>query len=144
MNKKALSDVVVTIMIVLIAIAAVGILWVALKPSIEQNVNQAGSQTKCITAGLSLVNPSCNKTSGLAKVDITRSSDSLGAIQMIVVVAGIAQAAVTAPDVLGTQSAVIANASIAINKATVEFKVAPKIGDYVCSPVNTETATCVA
>lgn len=144
MNKKALSDVVVTIMIVLIGIAAVGILWVALKPGIEQNANQAGTQAKCITSGLSLVSPSCNKTSGLAKVDITRSSDTLGSIQMIVVVAGISQAAVTAPDVLGTQAAVIANATIAINKATVEFKVAPKIGDYVCNPVDTEIVTCVA
>jgi hypothetical protein len=47
MNKKGISTVVATVLIVLITVAAVTILWVAISPLIDQNL---GSGTKCFNA----------------------------------------------------------------------------------------------
>ena len=59
-SKKALSEIVITMMIVLIAIGAVVTLWVALKPQIQSGAEQAGSLQKCMLLSLSIDSASFN------------------------------------------------------------------------------------
>lgn len=67
MNKKGLSTVVVTILIVLVAIIAVAILWAALRPQIKGSAERAGTNSQCFSIGLSIKsavysNPNLNVT----------------------------------------------------------------------------------
>lgn len=55
MDKKALSGVVVTILIVLIAIIAVVILWSALRPAIEEGAGSLDTSTGCLSLDLEIV-----------------------------------------------------------------------------------------
>ncbi len=47
-SKKGISAVVATILIILIVVVAVGILWTALRPTIEEGSEQAGTTTSCM------------------------------------------------------------------------------------------------
>ena len=71
MNKKGLSTVVVTVIMILIAIIAIAILWYALRPVIEEGAGQAGKTEGCLYLALS-VDSAEYKSVGLSKVlDVT-------------------------------------------------------------------------
>ena len=53
-SKKAISGVVVTILIVLLAIVAVTILWYALKPTIEKSAGEIGEKQSCLYLDLTI------------------------------------------------------------------------------------------
>src|SRR3989344_7817816 len=59
MNKKGLSDVVTTVLIILLAIAAIVIVWNFVSPTLENAGSQIESQTACLDA--SVVAVSCTK-----------------------------------------------------------------------------------
>ena len=140
-SKKAISGVIVTIMIVLIAVVAVGILWAALRPGIEQSAETAGEKTACIGVSLTLSDLSCNKVSGVVKAKITRGADTEGAIKMIAVVNGTPQTEIDAPAALASISKQYTGYGGA---DTIEIKVAPKLGDTLCDATDTKTITCVS
>lgn len=61
-NKKAMSDIVTTIIIIGIALAAVGVVWYVynsvIKTQTTQVMNQSGQvYASCIVAGLNLMDP---------------------------------------------------------------------------------------
>ena len=47
-NKKALSGVVTTLIIILLVIVAIGIIWAVINPFIGESVEQIGTGTKCL------------------------------------------------------------------------------------------------
>ena len=51
MNKRAISDLVATVLLVLIVIAAVGIIWGAIMPIIRQNID---TSQKCLNTGIEI------------------------------------------------------------------------------------------
>jgi|SRR3989344_1640 len=55
MNKKGLSDVVTTVLIILLAIAAIVIVWNFVSPTLENAGEQIESQTACLDARVSVV-----------------------------------------------------------------------------------------
>jgi len=54
MNKKGLSDVVTTVLIILLALAAIVIVWQAVKGTVQGGANQLTDQTKCMGVDLSV------------------------------------------------------------------------------------------
>ena len=55
-NKKGLSDVVATVLIILLALAAVVIVWSFVSPSLRSSGTQINVQTKCLTMELKPTN----------------------------------------------------------------------------------------
>ena len=80
MNKKGVSDIVTTILIILLALAAIVIVWQAVKGTVEKGGETITSQSKCIGLDLSITG-SCiiSDTTGAVPVTITRGGDSVGA-----------------------------------------------------------------
>jgi len=66
MNKKAISGVVVAILLLLIAVIAVSIFWFALRTTIEESAEGVGKGKECIT--LSLKIESANSVTNKVKV----------------------------------------------------------------------------
>ena len=70
-NKRGLSSVVATVLIVLLVIVAVGIIWAAVKPSIQNATGQVGSS--CFTVSTTLDGCVPN---GATQYDITMTRGS--------------------------------------------------------------------
>lgn len=60
-NKKGISDVITSVLIIILVIAAIGILWAALKPTIQKGA-ESTEQAGCFQINLEAV--SCVKNSG--------------------------------------------------------------------------------
>ena len=67
MNKKGLSDVVTTVLIILLAIAAIVIVWNFVSPTLENAGEQIESQTACLDASVVVV--SCKPGTAAATDD---------------------------------------------------------------------------
>lgn len=68
MNKKGLSGVITTLIIVLLVIVAIGVVWVVIKPFITSTTEQFDLGTKCLEADVEIVSAQCN--SGLTDCDV--------------------------------------------------------------------------
>jgi hypothetical protein len=68
MNKRGISDIIATVLIVLLALAAIAIVWGFIQPVIKGSGTSIDFRQKCIEAA-SEVNPiSCNVTTSIVKI----------------------------------------------------------------------------
>lgn len=81
-DKRGLSEVVTAILIVLLAVAAVIIVWYVVRPMIERSGEQAEAQTECIGLDLSFV--SAAKVANVISVTVRRGTDDITGNDLIV------------------------------------------------------------
>jgi len=86
MQKKAVSNLVATVLLILIAVAAIGIIWSAVMPMINKATQYGQS---CTNARMQINSESgytCYNASGVVLVDIVRGADDFvpSGIQLIV------------------------------------------------------------
>ena len=81
-DKRGLSEVVTAILIVLLAVAAVIIVWYVVRPMIERSGEQAEAQTECIGLDLSVV--SASKVANVISVVTRRGTDDIEGNSLIV------------------------------------------------------------
>lgn len=74
MNRKGISGVVVAILIILIAVIAVSIFWVALRPAIEKTTTQIGKGEECLYLNLKVDSVSYNDVSDELTVYVFRDA----------------------------------------------------------------------
>ena len=55
-NKKGLSDVITTVLIILLTLAAVVLIWTFLQPTIKNSVSGVQGQSDCLTAQVEPIN----------------------------------------------------------------------------------------
>jgi len=120
MNRKGISAVVATILIVLLSVVAVVIIWVVLKPAITRTAGQVS--TNCLEVDLSIDSVDCANqkatvtlnTGKVANLTIvmTNGTDSISQI-------------VTAPDTLGTKTYTLTGTIDAASLTTV--RIAPRV-----------------
>ena len=81
-DKKGLSTIVVTLIIILISLVAVGIVWVVVRNVISQGVNNIQSSADCITVDVHATAVNCSVVGGLQSCSVTlqRSGSATGAI----------------------------------------------------------------
>jgi hypothetical protein len=78
-NKKGLSDIVTTLIIIVLSLVAIGIVWVVVRNLVEGGAEQIDINQKCLSVDLSAV--TINETSsGVYSVTLRRGSDSEGDI----------------------------------------------------------------
>jgi hypothetical protein len=98
-NKKGISDVVTTVLIILLALAAVVIIWAFVRPTIQdtsQNINVASD---CLKTEIKPV--SCSNTNGVVVQLVSRGASEIKTVKAIV----------TAPD----GSTTVVNAGVPAN-----------------------------
>lgn len=78
-NKKGLSDIVTTVIIIVLSLVAIGIVWVVVRNLVEGGAEQIDVNQKCLTVELSalIVNET---SSGVYAVTLRRGPDSEGDI----------------------------------------------------------------
>jgi len=72
-SKKGMSDVVTTLIIILLVIAAIGIIWVVVKPFISGGAGQFDIKSKCLSVDVKPIMVRCNET-GICDVTLKRSA----------------------------------------------------------------------
>ncbi len=78
-NKRGLSEIVATLLIILLSLVAVGILWIVIKNVVDSGAKQIELNQKCLAVELTAVR--INETSpGNYSVSLKRGADSQGDI----------------------------------------------------------------
>ncbi|MEK6904296.1 MAG: hypothetical protein AABW87_01760 [Nanoarchaeota archaeon] len=78
-NKKGLSDIVTTLIIIVLSLVAIGIIWVVVRNLVESGAEQIDVSQKCLSVELSAVRVN-ESSSGVYDVTLKRGSDSQGDI----------------------------------------------------------------
>ncbi|MBU4069460.1 MAG: hypothetical protein KJ646_00590 [Nanoarchaeota archaeon] len=71
-RKQGLSAIITTLIIVLLALVAVGIIWVVISNVIDEGVTQVDLSSKCLKIDVKAVSASC--VSGICNVTLTRNA----------------------------------------------------------------------
>ena len=104
-NKKGLSDVVATVLIILLALAAVVIVWSFVSPSLRNTGSQIDVQSKCLATE---VKPTaCNSTAGTSTIQLVRGDPD----QVKVIFTNLATSAKTPGDAVDAPSTVLGTTS---------------------------------
>jgi hypothetical protein len=150
MDKKGVSQVVSTILILLIVIIAVGIVWVVIERIVRGGGGLVEEKAQCFEVFLEFpegIDMSCNNNTGLiGNVSVSRGADSAGSVNMKIIVEGEVSADISAPDTLGTAAVSSPpSAGAVVDQTRVLVKVAPVVGedlDVVCDPTDEKRVIC--
>ena len=85
MNKKGISDVVTTVLIILLSIVAVIILWAALRPTIASTAGRVGTAITCTDITLTVNSCIINGNASSSNVTFTREGGANDVIALAVV-----------------------------------------------------------
>ncbi len=85
LNKKGLSAVIVTLILVLLSIVLVGVVWAVINNVINLGSQQVASTSKCLNSQLEAISFSCTSTGSQCNVTIKRISgtEDIGGIRII-------------------------------------------------------------
>jgi len=147
MNKRGVSQIVSTILIILLVLVAIGIVWVVIERLVRGGGGIIEAKAACIGVDLTFVGGSlsCNSTTNIVTATVKRGADNVGAIDMILVVENTASTGETAPNSLGSLAATsIPSPGEVTDNQEITVKVAPKIEDQVCDPTQVQIVTCKA
>jgi len=87
-NKRGLSDIVVTLIIVLLSMVAIGVVWVVVNNLIQSGTAGVETSAKCLNVNLEVKKVNCTDGSTNQICDVTLSrtgteSDALGGVKLI-------------------------------------------------------------
>ncbi|MBU4308751.1 MAG: hypothetical protein KJ566_03070 [Nanoarchaeota archaeon] len=82
-NTKGLSGVITTLIIILLVIAAIGIIWAVVNPFIKDSGEEFDTTTKCLNVGVEPTKLSCED--GICNVTVQRSAgeDEITGVKLI-------------------------------------------------------------
>lgn len=83
-NKKGLSTIVTTLIIILLVLVAIGIIWVVIRGVIEQGTTQIDVNTKCIGTDVRATSVNCDAL-GRCVVQLKRNqgTEEIGGVKLI-------------------------------------------------------------
>ena len=144
MNKKGLSDVVTTVLIILLALAAIVIVWQAVKGTITSGSEQITAQTACMDADLSITKAE-KVTAGGIEVTVTRGIDTADIKGIKVIVINSAGTSINSTDFTTVpaagESKVLTVTAATYPTGSYTAKVAPKVGTTQCDVAATKPLT---
>ena len=77
-NKRGMSDVVMTVIMIGLVLIAVGVVWVAVQGILTKNTANIDVGQKCLGLGFEITGMGCNMDENKCFVEITRSAGSAG------------------------------------------------------------------
>jgi len=86
MNKKAISELITAILIILLVLGAIVIVWTVVKGTVEEGAGQIEGKAECIGLDLKVleVTKEGNPEGGVYHVKVKRGADSIGSDKVIV------------------------------------------------------------
>jgi hypothetical protein len=81
MNRKGISTVVATILIVLLAVVAVVIIWAVLKPALERTASKVS--TECIEVDIEVSSATCDSVTDTADVIVRLNAGTVSGVKLI-------------------------------------------------------------
>jgi FlaG/FlaF family flagellin (archaellin) len=84
-DKKALSALVATVLLVLITVAVVGLIWGSIIPMIKQGMEEASGKSECLKTEISIKAEGTSYSASGLKVNIERGSESTANITKILI-----------------------------------------------------------
>jgi len=84
-NTKGLSGVITTLIIILLVIAAIGIIWAVVNPFIKGSTEDFDIANKCRETSVDIISASCNATTGYSNVTLQRDSgdETIAGVKLI-------------------------------------------------------------
>ncbi len=79
-NKKGLSTIIATLLIILLTLVSVGIIWVVIRNVVQGGTNQVSLSQKCVNVALSAVTVLPTANFSAFQVTLKRGSDSEGSL----------------------------------------------------------------
>jgi len=130
MNKKGVSQIVTTILIILLVLAAIVIVWQAVKSTVESGAGEITGKTECIGVELDITNVVADTTTNTLTVSVTRLSGGADtAADVILLVDGTSKSSSTTTKLGQLESE---NYLISSISAYTKVEAGSKIGTNVC------------
>ena len=145
-SKRGISETITIILFVLIAIAAVAVVWAALSGMFKGNVEDIGAQANCLDSKLSITQAK-NISNILVDVTVERGADTLG-ISLKAYTIGVFDSngtskgtldVTTVPTALSSLKSQVTVTTLAGSSTLHTVKVAPKIGNTQCEYLTSTT-----
>ncbi len=147
-NKKGLSDVVTIVLIILLALAAVGIIWAFIKPTIENTGGGIDLSAQCFNTEVKPTKCAYNTTTDTAIVTVQLAKGEANEVVAILELDdGTTQVqTVTAPTLLGTAQITFDLAAITGNptKANAAAVISDDNGNTKTCDVSPTVAQCAS
>lgn len=145
-NKRGISDIVATILIVLLALAAVAIIWAFVQPMLRGTGGAATLSAKCLQTEVKPTNCVINTTSNTSSVNVQLVKAGASKVSVVledVTGAAITGTEVTAPGVLATTAVSVEDISTLDTTGDVVAKGIAIVSDeegnsQMCSPSTIE------
>jgi len=150
-DKKGLSTVVTTLIIILLVLVAIGVVWVVLRGIIETGAQEVDVGAKCLPIDVRAVSVDCTTTPGQCDVSLNRKTggESISGVKLVFT-NSTAGRGVNITDFLGnipelgsaTTTVLVTNMGIPGGNGPDSVEVTPYILDssgneHICSTVNT-------
>lgn len=119
-QKKGQQEIIVTVLLVLVALVAVGAVVVFVNQMIQKNVASAKNKANCMDLAFT-IEKATNES-----ITITRGSDNLNISQLKVYINGESSTTITPPNAIETKKANITA------KVGDKIRINPVMGDYIC------------
>lgn len=143
-SKKGLSEIVTSILIILIAVAAVVVIWQILLPLIKQPGDQGAQMANCVSNPVTLSNPTC-VAGGIVRVDVTKLGSVNTATTAITFTNSSGTLLSTAQnlaDILGTEVATVTDATSGHGIIAISGTYTLAGSTTVCSIPEVQKVTC--
>ncbi|PIN94420.1 hypothetical protein COU53_03640 [Candidatus Pacearchaeota archaeon CG10_big_fil_rev_8_21_14_0_10_30_48] len=131
-QKKGVSGVVTAVLLILLVVAAVGILWAVVQSLVSDSTGNVGSSTLCLTNTFSIESAVNDSTITTVKIKKTQGSDEITSINFFI--DGVSKTATT-----GTVPSLGETQSFNITGVGSEVEIAPVLGETQCP--NSDKAT---
>jgi len=83
MNKKGLSEVITTVLIILLVLAAIVVIWSAVKPALDKGANEISGASECFNFDVSV--QSCkiiNSATGNVSITLTKGTKDIEVVSL--------------------------------------------------------------
>jgi len=87
-NKKGLSDIVVTLLIVVLSLVAIGVVWTVVNNLVKSGTSSADLSSKCLGVTLEVTQVNCSGASGNKRCDVQvmrsgSTTDTLSGVKLV-------------------------------------------------------------
>lgn len=84
-NKKGISSIIATLILILLTIVLIGIVWVVVSGIVTNSTKQVNSGAQCLNSGVQITSASCTGTGNDCNVTIQRTlgTDVIGGVRLI-------------------------------------------------------------
>jgi flagellin-like protein len=120
-NKKGISSIIATLILILLTIVLIGIVWVVVSGIVTNSTKQVNSGAQCFNSGIQITSASCTKAGNNCNVTVQRTigTDAIGGVRIVFInAAGTSAINDTTGDISALGSAQAQNWNPAVSNVT--------------------------